>query len=208
MALVSVSSKCFNAVETALAAVKSGDICSSMDTLKSIKQDGLLLQREASVLLIRLEQAVWEHQQKEEGLTRQMNELYHDQMQHEKRKTELETKKSSLTNEKERSDRSKQEASRRYREAEKKKRDAQEKRDELEKYWWVPVYGTILAVRELVEENGKKANAAYREMERYERDIQSADDDIAWAISGISEVSHPFQTSSRTVRCWHLVFAI
>ncbi|KAJ7323401.1 hypothetical protein OS493_031876 [Desmophyllum pertusum] len=126
MALVSVSSKCFKAVETALAAVKSGDICRSMVTLKSIKQDGLLLQREASVLLNRLRQAVGEHQQKEEGLTRQMNELYHDQMQHEKRKTELETKKSSLTNEKERSNQSKQEASRRYRQAEKEKRDAEE----------------------------------------------------------------------------------
>ena len=76
MALVSVSSKCFTAVEKALHAVKTGDSRLSVVLLKSIKEDGLLLQREASVLRDQLRKAEEDQQQKVEDLTRQRSELY------------------------------------------------------------------------------------------------------------------------------------
>ena len=201
MALVSVSSKCFNTMEIVFEALKAGDSSSSEVMLKSIKQDGLLLQREASALCTRLKQAEGEHQKQAEELTRQINDLYQVQIQHEKRKQELETKKSSLTNEKERYRQRRQEASRRKQEAENEKREAQQKYEEFEKYFWIPIVGGILAIRELVEKNENKARAASREMDRFESDIKRADRDIAWANSGISKVRYDSQTASKCYHC-------
>lgn len=189
MALVSVSAKCFNNIETALKAVKMGDIRRSEAMLKSVKEDGLFLQRAASVLCYRLREAEDKHKQQVEAITEQINELYQEQKQHEKRKQELETNISSLTYEKERYRQSKRDASRKYQEAQREKREAEEKYEELEKYFWVPFYGLYLGVRELVERNDNKARAAQREMASYERDMERADRDIAWANSGIYQVS-------------------
>lgn len=188
MALVSVSSKCFNAMEMVFEAVKSGNTSRSVVMLKSIKQDGLLLQREASALCGRLKQAEEEHQKQAEDLTRQINDLYQVQTQHEKRKQELETRISTLTNEKERCRQRRQEASGRKREAEREKREAEEKLEEFKKYFWIPVVGQILAIRELIENNESKARDASREMARFESDINKAESEIAWANSGICEV--------------------
>ncbi len=189
MALVSVSSKCFKAVETALESVKNGNICRSKIVLESIKQDGLLLQQEASALYNRLRQAENAYQQQVEDLTQQMNELYQEQTHYEKQKQELERIKSSLTNEKKRCSQSKQVALRRYQEAREEQREAQSKYDSFKYFWWVPVVGWILVVRELIQENKDKANAARREMVRYDNDIQRADSDIQWAKAGIFQVS-------------------
>ena len=188
MALVSVSANCFSAVEKALFAMKTGDSRQSAVVLKSIKDDGLLLQREASVLCDQLSKAEEDHKQKVEDLTRQMNELYVEETQLAKRKQELENRKTSLTGEKERCHRSKEEASRRYRVAQKEKREAEEKYDELKRWFWVPIYGTFLAVRELIEENEKKASDAYGEMKRFEREMERVESEISWANSEVFKV--------------------
>ncbi|KAL9989189.1 hypothetical protein ACROYT_G003712 [Oculina patagonica] len=174
-------------MEMVFEAVKNGKTSSSEVMLKSIKQDGLLLQREASALCDRLKEAEEEHQKQAEDLTQQINDLYQVQIEHEKSKQELETKVSSLTNEKERCRQRRQDASRRKREAEREKREAEEKYEELEKYFWVPFYGQFLAIREIIENNGSKARDASREMACFESDIRKAESDIAWANSGICE---------------------
>lgn len=197
MALVTMSSRCFNTIQTFFEAVKTGDTSSSKVMLKSIKQDGLLLQREALALCDRLKQAEEEHQKQDEDLTRQINDLYQEQIQQEKRKQELETKKSSLTNEKERCSQRRQVASRRKQQAEQEKREAEERYDELEKYWWIPIVGQILAVRELIENNEKKAKEASRDVDRYESDIKRAESEISRANSGILEVSMISQIDSK-----------
>ena len=188
MALVSLSSKCFNAGETALEAVKTGDAHGSAVILRTIKQDGLLLQQEASVLCDRLGEAEEYHKQKVEDLTRQMNELHEKERQLENEKEALETKKSSLADERERSSRSREEASRRYEAAQNEKRQAEFKYEELKRWFWVPIVGTALAVRELIENNEKKASDAHKEMKRFDRDIDRAASEIRWANSAISQV--------------------
>ena len=69
MALVSLSSKCFNVVEAAHEAVKTGDAGRSAVMLKSIKEDGSRLQQQASILCDQLNKAEKEHQEKIEVLT-------------------------------------------------------------------------------------------------------------------------------------------
>ena len=189
MALVSVSEKCFNTIESVLKAVKTGDIRSSEVMLKSLGKDGLLVQQQASVYCDRLKEAEDEHKRQVEAITRQINELYQEQKQHEKRKKELEAKKSSLTNMKNHYIQSKREAKVKYQEAEREKREAEEKYEEFRTYWWVPIYGQYLAVREIIEENNGKARAASREMARHERDAEEAEREIERTNSGIRQVS-------------------
>ena len=180
-------------MEMVFEAVKTGDSSRSEVMLQSIKQDGLLMQRGASALCDRLKQAEGERQQQAEDLTRQINDLYQVQIQHEKQKRELETRISSLTNEKERYRQSRQDASRRKQEAEKEKREAEDKCEEYEKNWWIPIIGQILLIRELIENNRSKAITASREMARFESDISRAESEIAWANSGICKVSMIFK---------------
>lgn len=188
MALVSLSSKCFNAVEAALKAVKTGDARRSTGILKSIKEDGLLLQQQSSVLYDELSKAEKDYQRRVEDLTRQITELHKEERQLENSKRALGTKKSSLADKKQSYQRSKEHASTRYKVAEHEKREAEEKYDNFKYFFWVPIVGWILALRELIEDNKERARDAYRDMMRYERDINSAETEIRWANSEISQV--------------------
>ena len=49
--LISLNSKCFNAVETALEAVKSGDAKRSAFVPHSVRKDGQMLKQKAAILI-------------------------------------------------------------------------------------------------------------------------------------------------------------
>lgn len=76
MALVSLSSQLFWALETALEAVTNGDTRLSVFLLTSISQGGSLLQKNTVLLRDKLNEAEKVLQQKVEILTRDVNELY------------------------------------------------------------------------------------------------------------------------------------
>lgn len=84
---------------------------------------------------------------------------------------------------------SKWEAKVKYQEAEREKREAEKKYKEFKTYWWVPIYGQYLAVREIVEENNGKAKAALRDMARHERDAEETKREIERTNSGIRQAS-------------------
>ena len=196
MALVSVSEKCFNTIESVLKAVKTGDIRSSEDMLKSLGKDGLLVQQQASVYCDRLREAEDEHKRQVEIITRQRDELYQEQKQYEKRKKELEANKSSLMSKRDHYIQRKHETLVKYQDAEREKREAEEKNEELKTYWWVPIYGQFLFLREIFEENNRRVRAASREMARHESKIEKAEREIARTNSGISQVSCKFTMAS------------
>ena len=186
MALISLSSKCFNAVETALEAVKSGDAKRSEIVLRSVRKDGQMLKQKAGILIGQLSQAEEDHKRKVENLTRQMNDLFAEETQLSSKNQTLQNKNSSLNKERQRYQRSKEEASRRYQEAERAKRDAEREYEEMKPFFWIPIVGWLLA---LLEDSSKKASEAYREMQRHERDVDQAESDLKWVKSQISEVS-------------------
>ena len=188
MALVSLSFKFFRALETALEAVKNGDARLAVLELNCIKEGGLLLRQHTALLRDQLKEAKKEQQQKVEILTRDMNELYKQEEDLKKKITELETKKHLMVKERERSSRKKQDAWRRYKQAQTEMKDAESKYKEFQNYWWVPIYGTYLGVRELFESNTTKVREAHKEMQGYERDMERAEEDIAWANSAVWEV--------------------
>ena len=168
--------------------VKTGNACSSAVMLKSIRQDGLLLQKQAIIICDQLKKAEKKHQELDEDLTGQINKLHAEEVELKNRKQALEAKRSALNEQRERCRRNKQNASRRYRKAEEEKKEAELKFKELEDWWWVPGYGTFLAVRELVENNKRKARDNRREMEGYEAEISRADRNIRSANSSLSQV--------------------
>ena len=181
MSLIATSSRCFNALETAVEAVKTGNADISVVVIKSIRQDGLLLQQLSIILCAELRQAEMKQQELDEDLIRQRDKLYAEEV-------ELKNRKKSLKKERERWCRNKQDASRRYEEAKAEKRKAEEKCKELKNWWWLPGYGTFLAVRELVENNEVKVRDALREMEHYDGEISRAESNIRSAITAISQV--------------------
>ena len=189
MELVSLSSECFNSLDRALQALNAGDISSSQAALHVIKRGGSKLQREEAALCAKLKIAEEESQRQNESLTIQINELFEAEKQLEKEKRELETKRSSLENEKKQSRKKYDKASNRYHQARREKEEAERKNDELKSWWWVPVYGQFLAVRELIEGNLKKEQDASREMDNFQSDIRRAERETEWASSAISEVS-------------------
>ena len=186
MALISLSSKCFNAVETALEAVKSGDAKRSAVVLRSVQKDGKMLKQKAAILIDKLSKAEEDHKRKVENLTRQINDLFAEETQLSKKKQTLKNKKSSMTDERVRYQRSKEEASSRYREAERAKRDAEREYEKMKPFFWIPIVGLLLAI---LEDSSKKASDAYREMQRHERDVDQAESNLKWVNSRISEVS-------------------
>ena len=188
MALVSLSSKCSSVVDTALEAVKNGDARLTSFLLNSIKQDGSLLRKQTLLLRDQLNEAEKKHQQKVEALTRDMNKLYKQVENLKTKKAELETRKHLMTKERERCSQEKQDASRRYQEAQKEWKEAERKYKEFQDYWWVPVYGAYVTLRELFEWNAKKVSVASRDMRGYEGDMQRAEKEIKWANSALLEV--------------------
>jgi len=169
-------------------AVKTGNADSSAVVIKSIRQDGLLLQKQASILCDELKQAEKKQQELDADLTRQINKLYAEEVELKIRRQGLEAKKSALNEERERCCRNRQDASRRYEIAKAEKREAEEKFEEAKKWCWVPGYGLFLAVRELVENNEEKARDARREMERYDEEMSRAESNIRSANTAISQV--------------------
>ena len=147
MSLIATSSRCFNALETALEAVKTGNADSLAAVIKSIRKDWLLLQKQASILCDERKQAEKKQQELGEDLTRQLNKLHAQEVELKNRRQALEVKKSALNKEIERCCRNKQDASRRYEEAEGEKRKAEQKCEESKNWWWIPVYGTFLFLR-------------------------------------------------------------
>ena len=148
----------------------------------------MLLQKQASILCDELKQAEKKQQELDEDLTRQINNLQAEEMKLKNKRQALEAKKSALNKERERCRRNKQDASRRYEEAKAEKRKAEEKCKELKNWWWVPGYGTFLAVRELVQNNEAKARDERREMERYDGEMSRAESNIRSANTAISQV--------------------
>ena len=147
-----------------------------------------MLQKQASIICDELRQAEKKQQELNEDLTRQINKLHAEEVELKNRRQALEAKKSALNKERELCCRNKQDASRRYEKAKVEKRKAEEKCEELKNWWWVPVYGTFLAVRELVENSEAKVRDERREMERYDGEMSRAESNIRSANTAISQV--------------------
>ena len=81
MSLIATSSGCFNALEAALEAVKTCNADSTEVMIKSIRQDGVLLQKQASILCDEFKQDEKKQQELDEDLTKQINKLHAEEVE-------------------------------------------------------------------------------------------------------------------------------
>ena len=112
MSLIATSPRCFNALEAAVEAVKTGNADSPQIIIKSLRQDGLLLQKQASILCDELKQAKKKQQELDEDPARRINKLHAEEVKLKNMRQGLEAKKSALNEERERCCRNKQDAAR------------------------------------------------------------------------------------------------
>ena len=89
MSLITTSSRCFNALEAAIKAVKTDKACCSAVMLKSIRQDGLLLQKQALIICDQLKKAEKKHQELDVDLTGQINKSHAEEVGLKNRKQAL-----------------------------------------------------------------------------------------------------------------------
>ena len=112
MSLIATSPRCFNALEAAVEAVKTGNADSPQIIIKSLRQDGLLLQKQASILCDELKQAKKKQQELDEDPARRINKLHAEEVELKNMRQGLEAKKPALNEERERCCRNKQDAAR------------------------------------------------------------------------------------------------
>lgn len=189
MALVRVSRKCFTAFNAAREAVERNDPNKAATVLQSIQSDAKILQGEARVHQKVLLKAEQENEAQVENLTMEINNLYQYEQRLKKNEMNLTVKISDLKAKRKQHQKNQNAARKRYEAAREKQRDAEEKLKELKSYWWVPVYGQYLAVRELVEDNTKRARQAERDKNRYDKEVEEADGEISSTNNNIDQVS-------------------
>ena len=182
------SKNCFTASNAAIEAVQKNDATGAAIILRSVRKDGELLQTEARKLHEQLRRVEQNKVTRVENLTRDINELHKEEQQVKQEKINLKTKLSSLNADREHHQQSRNEAQRRYGDAKDKQRSAERKLEKFERYWWVPIYGGVLAVRELIENNEQQANNAERDRNRHERDVENADREIRSTNDNINQV--------------------
>ena len=182
------SKNCFNAFNAAIEAVQKNDATGAAIILRSVRKDGELLQTEARKLHEQLRRVEQNKVTRVENLTRDINELHKEEQQVKQEKINLKTKLSSLNADREHHQQSRNEAQRRYGDAIDKQRSAERRLEEFESNWWVPIYGQVLLVRELIEDNQQQANNAERDKNRHERDVENADREIRSINDNINQV--------------------
>ena len=174
MTLVCASTKCFTAFNAALEAVERNDANRAAILLQSVRSDAKIVQRAAHTmhkLLISVEQ---ENETKVENLTREINQLYEKEQQLKKEENNLEVKMSGLKATREQHEENRNVAERRQEAARAEQREAEEKHNELRSYWWVPIYGQVLLLRDLIEGNKERARQAERDKDHYAREVANA----------------------------------
>lgn len=190
MAIANLNSfkNCFDAVHSACVAIEKGDADQAANILSSVREDAKILQRESKKYCEKLKQYEEEQQLEIEQLTKDINGLYDQEKKLEKQEQEHKQKKAGFEAKKKVDEQSLQAATKKYEGAKKELNEAQSKCQEFLKWFWVPGYGTYLAVQELVEQNGKKTAEASREMRRQQDDIATTTRNINDAVNHITKV--------------------
>ncbi len=190
MALVRASTlNCFTAFNAALEAVERNDANAVATILQSVQSDAKILQREARILHKRLLNVEQENEAQVENLTKEINNLFQKEHELKQEENNLGVKISGLKANREQHQQSRNAAQRRYEVARAEQREAEEKREEFESLWWVPVYGLILGVRELIEDNKNRARQAERDKNHHGREVDNADREISSTNTKINQVS-------------------
>ena len=177
MAEKAMSSCVFNAKDSGKS-ILSGNLVKALKTLSLTKESGKALENKLESILSRLENLEKYNKRKEEAYYSLLKDRKNEKTSLISRKSSLETcifSKSASVRE---TERLLNDARDEINSAKRERNRAQEKYDKVKKYWWVPIYGQVLAIKELIEGNEYKANEAQSRMNRYEREVREYNSEL------------------------------
>ena len=171
----------------------------ALKCLSLTDKGGKLLKAKLDSILKRLERLEQYNKQIETRYYKQLKDLQYDNSILRSRKSELEQSiagKEACIRETERelSDaRDDMNAARRERNR------AQEEYDKVKTFWWVPIYGQIILINELIEDNASKANEAQQRMNRYDRKISDLNSDMTKFRNDLSSLNSSIQSTQSSL---------
>lgn len=162
----------------AAALILHGDLVAAIENLSVTSKSGMLLDAKLDGIVKRLEGLEQYHIKNEAEYYRQLKSL-------ESEKSGLESRRSGLQQSIAGKEASIRETERQLSNARdamnaaRRERDrAQREYNEMKTFWWVPIIGQILVVKEMFEENGRKADDAQRRMNNYDREASDLNSDL------------------------------
>ena len=171
-------SSCTTNAKTAGKLILHGNLVAALESLLLTSESGKLLEDKLDSILQRLESLENYNKKKETEYYQQLKELEHEKSKLRDKKSRLEQtiagKEASITE----TERQLKNAEDDMESARHEKSRAQNKYNKFKNFWWVPVWGTVLTITELIEDNEGKARAAKQKMNRYEEEIDSLRGDI------------------------------
>ena len=189
MVLARVSKNCFTAFNAGLEAVERDDANGAAIVLQSVQSEARILQREANTIHTLLINVEKQNETKVENLTMEINQLYQNEQRLKEKENNLRVKISGLKAKREQHEKDRNVAERRQEAARAEQREAEEKYEEFKSFWWVPIVGQVLLLRELIENNKEQAFKAECEKNRHAREVENADSEISSTNAKINQVS-------------------
>lgn len=188
--------RCFEMVEETTQLVQQGRVKEASKKLTRVGQHSKRITTVTEIYIRRLEALEKYGVCQQEKLMRKMATLEEEKNQKNKviqqKQLEVEAKRVDVRHYEE----LKQKAEERRREAEHKKREAEDRLNEVKKWWWIPIYGQVLCVRELIENNSstisneeRKVNECESEQNSLQGKIQSAESEISSLTNVVSNLS-------------------
>ena len=192
-------SECLHTVEEVKDLVQKGKVKSSAIKLSQITQQSRRIRSIIEIYVSRLEALEDYAVHQQEKIMRKMNDLEDEKK---KRHQEIQSKEQEIA--RNRADigdceRLKSHAESNMMEAERKKCEAEERREELENWWWVPVYGLILGIRELIEDNSAIIDKESNKIERYSNEASNFQTNIESAESTIESLRNDVSRLSQQI---------
>lgn len=189
-ALISCSHNAKNAGKLIL----HGNLVAALESLSQTGEGGRLLEAKLDSILERLGSLEQYNRKKESEYYKQLKDLEYENDRLRGRKSTLErsiaSKEVSISDiQRELSNARDEMNSARHR-----RNQAQREYDKFRTFWWVPIWGQILVVKELIEDNESIANNAQQRMDRYDREISSLNSDLVIFRNDLASLNRSIQS--------------
>lgn len=192
-------SQCLHTVEEVKELVQRGKVKSSAIKLSQITQQSRRIRSIIEVYVNRLEALEDYAVHQQEKIMWKMNVLEEEKK---KRHKDIQSKEQEI--DRNRADimeceQLKSHAESNMVEAERRKCEAEERREEFENWWWVPVYGLILGVREIIQDNSAIIDRESGKIKRYSNEASNFQTNINSAESTIESLRNDVSRLSQQI---------
>ena len=193
-------SQCLETADEVSKLVSLGKVKEASRKLIEVKQQSKRLSTVTEIYIRRLEALEIYARYQQEKLMKKMEQLQIEEAQKRQDIQKLEKEMASRRSEVEHYEYLKSKAEENRRVAEEKKRYAEKRRDEVKKWWWVPVYGQILCIREVIEDNASVIRNEERKVNEYEGEKSSLENKIQNTEAQISSKRNEVAKLSSKIR--------